>query len=282
MKQFYLRTITGIVYVFLVVLSFFVQPIFLHLLFFFFMIVGIREYLKMTKNISINPNVFLTYLFSIVIYLILQLEYLYKDIFPNCFQMTLFVVVTAFFLSCVFEIFRFKKQSIANISATFLPLFWIAFPMGLIGFWAFSYQDANILLAIFIITCANDVLAYCCGSLYGKHPMAKKISPHKTWEGLLSALVLTMALSILFIYLPYFNNEVIDTPLDWMLFALVIIVFGTIGDLVESLFKRTAHVKDSGKILPGHGGILDRCDSLLFSIPSGFLFFMLLKFIAEI
>ena len=111
---------------------------------------------------------------------------------------------------------------------------------------------------------ASDTGAYCVGSLIGKHPLFKRISPNKSWEGSVGGAVLAIGISMIF---AHYDTSLYST-LQWAGMALVVVVFGTWGDLVESLMKRQLGIKDSGNILPGHGGMLDRLDSSLIAIPA--------------
>ena len=111
---------------------------------------------------------------------------------------------------------------------------------------------------------ASDTGAYCVGSLIGKHPLFKRISPNKSWEGSVGGAVLAIGISMIFAH----HDTSLYSTLQWAGMALVVVVFGTWGDLVESLMKRQLGIKDSGNILPGHGGMLDRFDSSLIAIPA--------------
>ena len=111
---------------------------------------------------------------------------------------------------------------------------------------------------------ASDTGAYCVGSLIGKHPLFKRISPNKSWEGSVGGAVLAIGISMIFAH----YDTSLYSALQWAGMALVVVVFGTWGDLVESLMKRQLGIKDSGNILPGHGGMLDRFDSSLIAIPA--------------
>jgi len=125
-----------------------------------------------------------------------------------------------------------------------------------------DYHTAWFVLGMFVILWTHDTFAYLCGSLFGKHPLYRKISPKKTWEGSIGGFGFALVSAyIISIFLPELELW------QWLAIAFVIAVFGTIGDLIESLLKRRASVKDSGKLLPGHGGILDRFDSVLFVSP---------------
>lgn len=118
----------------------------------------------------------------------------------------------------------------------------------------------------------NDTFAYICGKLFGKHKLYEKISPKKTIEGFIGGLLFTqIAAFVIFRYM-----EIGASLTFWMCTALGISIIGTIGDLIESKYKRQAGVKDSGSIMPGHGGILDRFDSILFAAPFIFLIYKLI------
>ncbi len=122
--------------------------------------------------------------------------------------------------------------------------------------------NGKILLGIFILIWASDSGAYVFGVTMGKNKLFERISPKKTWEGFIGGVVISQVAA--FLLSRYFGDL---GYLHWGIIAGIVAVFGTLGDLVESMIKRSVKIKDSGKILPGHGGILDRFDSLLFTIP---------------
>lgn len=135
---------------------------------------------------------------------------------------------------------------------------------------AFSFNSSynpHIVLGLFFLIWANDSYAYLAGSLIGKNKLFEIVSPGKTWEGTVVGGVLTMASS--FLIAKWFTEL---GTIHWLVIALIVIIAGTLGDLVESKLKRQAGVKDSGKIMPGHGGILDRFDSLMFIAPFAYLY----------
>jgi phosphatidate cytidylyltransferase len=149
---------------------------------------------------------------------------------------------------------------------------WIVLPLCLLFLLWIPKNPAQV-LAFLILIWASDTFAYLGGSLFGKHKLAPSISPGKTWEGFLISCVLTAALAVGISYIPYFKAmEFTFTVWHWVVMALLVEVFGLMGDLIESLFKRKAGVKDSGKIIPGHGGVLDRVDSILFAAVPVWLF----------
>jgi len=173
----------------------------------------------------------------------------------------------------IIELFHKKKRSVHNIALTFLGIIYIALPFSILNFISTPVNTTptafmpHIILILFIILWANDSGAYISGSTLGKHKMFASISPQKTWEGALGGLILAVAASIIiFQYL-----EPIGI-VNSVLIALTTVVAGTLGDLTESMVKRSFKVKDSGKILPGHGGLLDRFDSMLFAAPAFYLY----------
>lgn len=128
-------------------------------------------------------------------------------------------------------------------------------------------------LCVFIFLWANDTGAYCSGSLFGKHKLFPRVSPGKSWEGSIGGAIIVLLVAWLIGYLDTQNGNTSGLTIpQWMGLGLVVVVFGTWGDLVESLFKRTLGVKDSGNILPGHGGMLDRFDSSLMAMPAAVIY----------
>lgn len=178
----------------------------------------------------------------------------------------------AFFL-LIFEIFSSKENTIGNSGLNLLGFAYIAAPFGLMHFIVHpSLNNQNtayypwILVGVFLIIWINDSGAYLVGSALGKHKMCPKISPAKSWEGLIGGAVAGLIMGII--------NAVLFDEIDlsnWIAIALLTITFGTLGDLFQSKIKREIGIKDSGKILPGHGGFLDRLDSLLFTVPIVFI-----------
>lgn len=147
----------------------------------------------------------------------------------------------------------------------------IGFLMSLFMLFKSNILSANIPLAIILLIWTNDTMAYITGSFIGKTPFSK-ISPKKTWEGTIGGVVFTVIAVLLIDYLGWLPS--LKTQ-DWVVLALLASIVGTAGDLFESKLKRLADVKDSGNILPGHGGALDRFDSLLFALPFTFVYVMM-------
>jgi phosphatidate cytidylyltransferase len=183
--------------------------------------------------------------------------------------------ILIFFLSFIIEIFRKHKHPLSNIAVTIVGIFYIALPLGLLDFLNSGNPVQFLgfpayLLGFFILTWFYDTGAYLFGKQFGKHKLFERISPKKTWEGSIAGTVVAVltatGFSILVPGIVWF---------DWVTLACLIIIFGTFGDLTESMFKRSLNIKDSGNILPGHGGILDRFDTVFISAPFVFLYFIL-------
>jgi len=196
----------------------------------------------------------------------------------------LLTVFTAFLIIAIIEYillaqkFPTPKSNMQQLTQRIiLPAFWIVMPVLLLEYWCIGLNAIPFVVALFIILCTNDSLAYVLGSLFGRYKLWPKVSPKKSWEGFIGGLICTMAVSWSFAKIPYFQNEVFTNLYAWMGFAFVVIIAGTFGDFAESMVKRYAQQKDSGAILPGHGGILDRIDSMLFAVPVGFIYWACLK-----
>lgn len=140
---------------------------------------------------------------------------------------------------------------------------WIAVPFGLLNFLFIKDQEGiQPVLAFFILLWSNDTFAYLIGKFLGKHKLMENVSPKKTWEGFIGGIAFAvLAGYLLKEHVPMFAGN------NWIFISILIGIFGTMGDLYESRFKRWAGVKDSGQIMPGHGGVLDRFDGVMFSIP---------------
>jgi len=169
-------------------------------------------------------------------------------------------------VTCIFFINLYKNVSkpFTNIAYTFLGIIYVSLPFTLLNLIAYlngSY-DYMLVLGILLLLWASDTGAYFAGKKFGKTKLFERISPKKSWEGFIGGtllnIIIAFCLSMLFTVLPLWK---------WLVIGIIISVAGTYGDLVESLFKRGIHIKDSGNTIPGHGGFLDRFDGLLLSVP---------------
>lgn len=173
------------------------------------------------------------------------------------------------------ELWRKKPDPIANVAYIAFGQLYTALPFALLSVIAY-YGGAYspwLVLSLFIFIWVNDTFAYLTGSLLGKHRMFERISPKKSWEGFIGGNLFALAAA--------YGMSFVEPCLSWwqwLVFAELTVVSGTIGDLFESLIKRTIGVKDSGRAIPGHGGWLDRFDSLIFAIPVITVYLIIIKF----
>ncbi len=175
-------------------------------------------------------------------------------------------------LMFICELYRKSPTPIANIGSTLTGVIYVALPMSLLLFIPLmlsrgEWQPWSIIFYIFIIW-ANDVCAYLFGITMGKHRLFERISPKKSWEGFIGGLLGAMAMG--YVAATFLDGNFVV----WIGMALIAAVTGVFGDLVESLFKRSVDMKDSGNIIPGHGGWLDRFDALILSAPFVFIYLM--------
>lgn len=172
----------------------------------------------------------------------------------------------------IFELYRKKETPLRNLSLTVMGWLYVALPLALLLYVESLPLGNCLVLAFFIIIWASDTGAYLVGVFFGKHKMFERISPKKTWEGFFGGLCFALMTGYVF-----HQFGLIEWTLEkWLYVSVTIFVFGVLGDLVESLFKRSLGIKDSGHFLPGHGGVLDRFDSALIAAPFLFCFSLLL------
>lgn len=277
-KNFIVRTITGVLFVAILVTCF-LRPI--SMIFLFALITGLTvwEYGGLVNQFDdIQVNRFIST--AAGVYLFLAFAGYCTGFTPA----TVFIpyLVTVIYL-IISELFTMAPNPINNWAYAMLSQMYIALPFSMINVLAFQSNAEgevafNFLLplSLFIFLWMNDTGAYCVGSLLGRHKLFPRVSPGKSWEGSIGGAVFVLIAAAIIGYLVGGKEGGYSIPV-WMGLGLTVVVFGTLGDLVESLFKRTLGVKDSGNILPGHGGMLDRFDSSLMAIPAAVIYFYTLS-----
>ena len=174
----------------------------------------------------------------------------------------------------ILELYVRNDKPIRCLAIALMTQIYIGIPMAVMTFMG-KYIGLHFILAIFLMIWINDTGAFVVGSLLGRHRLFERISPKKSWEGFFGGLGFNLLTGWLFAIGGGFFWDVKWNVITWLIFATVVTLFSTWGDLAESLLKRSLNIKDSGNIIPGHGGILDRIDSLLLVMPASFIFLII-------
>lgn len=285
-KNLIIRAITGAVFVAIMVVGISFRPDVMILLFAAITGLTIWEFtglVNQSENVAVNRFIST----AAGIYFFLAVAGYCSGLTPSAAFVPYLLTVVYLLVS---ELYLKQTNPINNWAYTMLSQMYIALPFSMINVLAFrSTPDGNVTfewllpLGLFIFLWTNDTGAYCSGSLLGRHKLFPRISPGKSWEGSIGGAVFVMiaAAIIYFLNVGQTDGLVAGMPLwQWLGLGLVVVVFGTWGDLVESLFKRTLGIKDSGNILPGHGGMLDRFDSSLMAIPAAVVYLYTLQLFA--
>ncbi len=230
----------------------------------------VREFYTMFEESGIVPHRIVGCVSTVAI-VAFGFDYFYNSSQYNIpLLLFLMLIIPSMF---ILELFKGSKLPLGNLGVTILPLVYIAIPMAMLsgiplllteGVWS----PISMLFILFIVW-SNDSFAYLIGVTFGRHRLYERISPKKSWEGLFGGIVGALAMSMIASH--YTSGDY----LMWGGLALVISTMGSLGDLIESMFKRSCAVKDSGDVIPGHGGWLDRFDSLIFASPFVFVYLII-------
>ncbi len=274
MNNFWKRAITGLIFVAIVLFSilFTHSECVMFPLFCVFAYIGISEYASVVKKKGISINTVAAQIVTISLFALAMAVTTLSNFQQSSLRLLPVVVVLAGLSIPIAAIHKKSLSSFKSLIHTITPLVWVTLPLSIISAW--NQIDTPIVLALTLIIWGSDTFAYCFGMLFGKHRIIERISPKKSWEGFIYSAITTVGLSTLFHYIPYFKTTPFTSMFHWWGFALVVVVFSLYGDLIESLFKRNFNVKDSGKLLPGHGGVLDRFDSFFLAVPAGVLYYL--------
>jgi phosphatidate cytidylyltransferase len=228
----------------------------------FYATIGLIEFYKLTTP---TKNYIAPTIIGLVCYSLVALSGLrYIDLKFNL------LILPLIFILMATELFS-SSGSWKNLSYYLTSFLYIVVPFSLMNFMFYvntSSPDSLLLMSLFFLVWTSDVFAYLTGSFFGKHKLFERISPKKTWEGTLGGLVFALIAAYIFYSLSDSFSWLI-----WMEYTFLIVVAAVVGDLAESMLKRNFSVKDSGTIFPGHGGVLDRFDAVLFATPFAFVFF---------
>lgn len=274
--NFITRALTGAIFVAVLVGCILGGPITFSILFALICALTVNEFgniiqksgfAEINKPISILASIFLFFGFA------------YLGTSPGSNEILIpYLLLIMYFL--ISELYYKKENPVNDMAYALMTQMYIALPFALLNVLAFQTSEETSMsvynpilpLSIFIFTWVNDSGAYCAGVLFGKHRLFERISPKKSWEGSFGGGIFSIIAAIIIAqYFPILSLA------KWIGLALTVVVFGTWGDLVESLIKRRIGIKDSGNILPGHGGMLDRFDSTLLAVPAAVLYLYMIS-----
>lgn len=271
MNNFTKRIIFGLLYVVLIISSSFLGPLPFYGLFFIFMLFSLYEFLKLMELKSIYPYILAVVSYSLSIVSNNNLIVFEDDLFEKI-AASILVIITYFTL--ITALVSSRKIAIQYLGRIFLSFIYIIIPFSLlikIPYLNFEHTfETTTIIGMFILVWANDVFAFLIGKNFGKHKLIERVSPNKTIEGFLGGFIFTFIFAS--IVANYFNSI---QSLQWFTIAIIVSIFGVLGDLIESMFKRQAKIKDSSNFIPGHGGFLDRLDSVIFAVPFIYIYLFL-------
>jgi phosphatidate cytidylyltransferase len=268
-SNFVKRLLTAIVFVAVLLGCTFWNQYSFSILFFVITVLGVWEFYSLSETVGNKPQKIMGTIAGAVLFktsaLLCIHFYDYRILLLN---------IPFLFLIFILELYSKSEKPFQNIAFTLLGIIYVALPFSLLNFITnyggnYSYQ---LLFGFFFILWSSDTGAYLTGSAIGKHKLFPRVSPGKTWEGSIGGAIASYGVAYL---ISGWYTSI--TTFDWMVIASILVVIGTLGDLVESLFKRSINVKDSGNILPGHGGILDRFDSLIMATPFVFTYLSMIR-----
>lgn len=291
LKTLVTRSISAAVFVVLLIGCVYWTYISFSVFFFAVSMIGLNEFYKIAEKMGARPFKTIGFIFGILTYLsfmsinnFLQVQSSSNSLSENEFMIlngiqkcSVAGIFLGPFIVLAFALFSKNENSIKNAMFTIGGIFYAVLPFSLLNQTVYFDNGGDIatlspklILGIIFLIWSNDTFAYLGGSLFGKNKMIEHVSPGKTWEGTIIGVLITFAVSFTF-------NSLIFKLDDycWPILGILIPVLATIGDLVESKLKREAGIKDSGSIMPGHGGVLDRFDSLIFVSPFVYVFFKL-------
>lgn len=270
MKEILIRTLSGVLYISIIIFAMFTSREWFMGLFFVLAVITLSEYLKLVHLTSYLAYFLLAAGFYFLSYNIFDINSVYLLLIMSSF-VDLFLLKDILWVS---KIPMFEKKKYITVVFYIISGFVFLTLIPMIG----GNFVPELIVAVFILVWSNDTFAYLIGKNFGKHKLLERISPKKTIEGFVGGMFGALLAGIIIFKLLeiYRPMDAIKYPLwVWIVMAMIVAVFGTIGDLIQSKFKRQAGVKDSGIIMPGHGGLYDRLDSIIYASPFVYAFLLI-------
>ncbi|HET6243972.1 MAG: phosphatidate cytidylyltransferase [Bacteroidetes bacterium] len=269
------RSITGAIFIAVLIGAIIVHPVLFFILFLIITFIGLQEFYSIASKAGFEVQKTTGTLAGLIVFILICSFSLFEVIEFKFLSLALFVPFSLF----IVELYRKSKTPLANIAVSLMGIIYVAVPFALLSFLIINTEtkfggifNSNILLGYFLIIWTNDTGAYLAGRSMGKRKLFERISPKKTWEGAAGGFILALAIAYV---LSLFYTEL--SVRNWLIMAAILAITGNLGDLTESMFKRQVGIKDSGNLLPGHGGILDRFDAILISAPFVWIFLTLIN-----
>lgn len=269
MRNLLQRSATGGLFVILVYGSLFAGSATFLIFYLALLIMGLLEFYRHLENEGLHIQKFTGLSASVLLFLFL---FGYASGIISVKWLAILIIFPPVMM--IRELYRKNEKPFTDLAATCFGIIYISVPVSLMNLLVFpgnSYNhqyEPGILAGILILIMLNDTFAFLVGVTLGRHRLFASVSPKKSWEGTAGGALIVLIAS-------FFMNMLFPLPgeIHWLVTGMIVVVFGVYGDLVESLFKRSLGIKDSGKLLPGHGGVLDRADAWFFVIPVVWVYF---------
>ena len=266
MTNFWQRLFTGAVFTGILILATVFSGWFLHVVFGLIALLSLQEFYQLFSKSASKPDPILGPILGTLIYFFLIYDLRHPQEIDSLSVYSACVLLLTFPIIAIAELYRKKNTPFQNMGLTLAGIIYIITPCVLVNYLALNTETLEVaetwpVLAILLIVWSNDTFAYLIGKQWGRTKLFERISPKKTWEGFIGGLLFAIICGTIIAWLT--DHEFIK----YSIYAICISTVGTLGDLIESMLKRSLSVKDSGNLLPGHGGLLDRFDAFIFIVP---------------
>lgn len=258
------RAVSGLLFVVILTACIFVHPLCFFALFLVINVLGILEFVRLAERLQVRMNRPMCLVSGVLLFAASFLHNYWGYEHGYLFFMAAVLALA------IWELYRKDAHAFQNLAFSYYVLAYFTLPFALLVYFPYMCNGTwqpDIIFYPFLLMWLNDTFAYLVGTQFGKHKLFPRISPKKSWEGTIGGGIMSIAAGLFLA--PYIDGI---TVVDAGVIAGIVVVFGNFGDLIESMFKRCIEVKDSGHIMPGHGGMLDRFDSILLALPAIFVY----------